>query len=804
MRTLLHDIRYAFRSLRRSPGFTATALLTLALGIGATTAIFTLVNGFLLRPLPYPKPDRLVFLSETSEQVPNMSISWPNYQDWVAQNRVFDGIGAFRGSGFILIGQGQAERLLGAECTGALFSILGVKPALGRTFQVREEQPGGERVVVLSHGLWNRRFGGDKGILGRALTLNGDVHTVIGVMPAGFQFPTPQIELWSSLGRRADQMAERGSHPGIYAVARLKPGRGLDQARSQMNTIAGRLAGEYPNTNRGNGVIVTSLHERAVRGIRPALMVLGVAVILVLLIACANVANLLLARATARYREFAVRAALGAGRWRLVRQLLTESLLLALLGGAAGLALARAGTRALIATLPIGTPRIHEVVVDGEVLFFALAVSVFSSVLFGLAPAWRVSRRDLHATLKEGGRGSGGSSGHRRFRGALVVAEVALSMVLLVGAALLLRSFGNMISTNPGLNVENVLTLQVALPPRYKEPQRQWGLIESLVGKVKTLPGVQYTGAVLPLPMGGSGWQTSFSVEGAPEPDPGKVPSTDWARVTPEYFRAMRIPLRRGRVFTESDSIDAQRVAVIDETFARRYWPQENPIGKRIRFGSHNAPNPWMTIVGVVGHVKNYGVDQDSRVETYVPFAQMPGSQFSLVVRSHTDPAALTAAVRSELRSLDPDLPAYNVATMERIFSDLAAPRRLAALLLALFAALALLMAAVGIYGVISYSVSRRTGEIGVRMALGAGARNIFRLVLREGALLAGLGVAVGLVAAFALTRFLETFLFGVQTRDRATFVAVPVVLAAIALVASWVPARRATRVDPVVALRFE
>ncbi len=799
---MFKDLRYGLRQLLQAPGFTCVALLTLALGIGANSAIFSVVNAVLLRPLPYDDPDRLIFMGEYSEQVKNMSVSWPNYSDWRDQNQVFERIAAFRGAAATMTGTGDPERLTGAQCTANLFATLAGKPIQGRVFSPDEDKPGANRVILISEGLWKRRFGSEPGLIDKKLTLNGNVWTVVGVMPSNFVFPSRLTEYWSPLGQDADQMQQRGAHPGIYTVSRLKAGVTVERARTEMVGLAARLAQQYPQSNTGNSVNMVTLNERVLGQIRtPALVLMG-AVVLVLLIACANVANLLLARGAARLKEVSIRAALGAGRWRIVRQMLTESALLSFAGGVLGVVFAVWGVRALVAATPTSVPRIKDVQVDGTVLLFTLGVALVTGILFGLAPALFSSSPNLNETLKEGGRGSSTGRSHHYLRSGLVAAEMALSLVLLVGSVLTLRSLHRLLTTSAGYNPEKVLTVQVYLPnATYPDDTSRRNFYRKLMERVPNLPGVQTAGITFPL-LGG--WQNSFRVEGRPDPLPGQAPSTDYTRINEDYFKAMGVPLLKGRFFTPSDNENSVRVAIIDETFARRYWPNDDPVGKRIRFGTTDNTTPWLAIVGVVGHVKNYGVDQDSRVETYVPHVQAPATGFILVLRGGPDPTVLTSAVREAVLAVDPNLPISGVRTMEAIDAESTAPRRLATMLLGIFAAIAVTLAGVGIYGVMSYSVNQRTHEIGIRMALGAGSGDVSRLVVAEGMRLAVIGVAVGLAGAFALKRVLTTMLFGISATDPATFSIAPMGLLLLALVASYFPARRATKVDPLVALRCE
>ena len=810
MSTFIQDVRYGARMLTGGAAVTLVAIVTLALGIGATTAIFSIVNGVLLTPLPYERPGELVLIGERHGDRP-ISVSWLNYADWRVENQVFGEMGATTGVPLNLTRAGaEPERLTGARVTASYFRTLGVPALLGRTFREEEDAPGAEPVVVLSEGAWHRLFGGDSSILGTALTFSGTPYTVVGVMPSSFVIQNPPTDAWVSLGRVRDLLGDRGNHPGISVVARLKEGVPIARARADLDAIAARLAAAYPATNAGIGVLVDPLHERVVgRDLTRALIVLTGAVVFVLLIACANVANLLLSRGAARQRELAVRTALGAGRGRLLRQLLTESVLLATAGGMSGLVLGWCGLQLLPAALPDNLARMDAVRLDAQVLAFTALLTLLTGLVFGLAPALQVSKPNLHETLKEGGRGGSGARAHR-VRHALVVAQVALSLVLLVGAGLMLRSFAALQASSPGVEPGGVVTASVTLPgARYADDGARRLFVRQVIDRLQAAAGVEAAGAITPLPLTGGGWQTSFAVEGFPEPEPGRFPTNDLARVTPDYFRAMGVRLLRGRLFTWSDDENAPPVVIVDETFANTWFAGQNPIGRRVKVNAGHPPPggplpPWSTIVGVVNHVKNYGIDRESRVEVYAPFLQSPVPIVSLVAKGPGDAGAIGAAMREAVRAADPSLPVFNVRTMDEYLARTLSPKRLILLLLALFAAVALLLAAVGLYGVMSYAVAQRTSEIGIRMALGAPPRAVQRLVVGQSLLLTAGGVAAGLAAAYSLTRLMTTLLFGVSATDPATFAGVAALLAAVALLAAWIPARRASRVDPLVALRYE
>ena len=811
MNTLWQDVRYGLRMLTKSPGFTAIAVLALALGIGANTAIFSVVNALLLRPLPYQDPDRLVVLWETNPNLSSVFLrthneaSPANFLDWQQQQTVFEQLAAFRWNDYNLTGSGDApEQLTGNPVTANMFDVLKVRPLIGRTFRPEESDPKSERVVMLSYRLWQRRFGGDPNIIGRSLTLNGNPHTVVGVMPADFEFPAAFSELWTALRFANDTPPARGAH-FLYTRARLKPGVTLQQAQAELDTIAARLRQQYPDTNADRSVRLVSLHEDTIEFARTGRLSLLGAVGFVLLIACANVANLMLARATARHKEIAIRTALGASRWRVVRQLLTESVLLSLVVGGLGILLALWGVDLLLASVPKDFALfIHgwnQIRLDRWVLAFTVAVSVGTGLLFGLVPALQASKTELNEALKEGGRTSAGHA-RRRFRGALVVLEVALALVLLVGAGLMLKSFMRLMDVRPGFDPHNVLTMYLSLPgARYEKPEQIISFYQQLIAHVAAQPGVEAAGVVNFLPMSGSGGTTAFIVEGRPAPKPGQYPEANSRVASPNYFKALRIPLVKGRVFTDGDRADTPRVALINETMAREVFGGEDPLGKVLR--TPDGQNPTQ-IVGVVSDVKHFGLDDAAEPYLYVPHTQSPASGMALVVRTTNEPTTLAAVVRREVQALDKDQPVYDVKNMEQRLAERTSPARLTSFLMGVFAALALVLAAVGIYGVVAYSVAQRTHEIGIRMALGAERRDILLLVVRQGMVLVGVGLALGLGASFLLMRWLASKLFQVSATDPSTFAGVALLLAAIALVACLVPARRATKVDPLVALRYE
>jgi putative ABC transport system permease protein len=810
MEELWRDVRFAARTLVKSPGFTVVAVATLALGIGANTAIFSVIHAILLRPLPYPQADRLVFLTEWSEQVPEMSFSIANLKDVRDQNTVFESLVGYNGQNFVLSGTGaagstgEAERVNGRQVTSGMFATLGKQPILGRAFTAEEEKAGAPGVVLLGEGFWERRFGRDAGVVGKTLVLGGESFTVIGVMPEAMHASWRNTEVFTPLLRLEDRIGgenNRGNHPGIYVVGRMKPGVEVEHARSDVKTIAARLAERYPNSNARQSMTVEPLHEAVVGDMRPALMLLLGAVGFVLLIACANVANLLLARAADRQREIAVRLALGARRSRVLRQLLTESVLLSLVGALAGVLVGYLGLEALLASLPGNVPRADEVRIDVVVLAVTALLGGLAGLAVGIVPAWRALSTKLHAPLKEAGRGSVGPGQHR-VRNALVIAEVSMALVLLVGAGLMLRSFYRVLHADAGFRSEGTVIANVALPQSThgEHPQRA-ALFERVLAELEAQPGVKAAAATLPL-LGG--WQSGFSVEGKPEPPPGQRPSADIARVSPDYFSVMGIRVLAGRVFEERDREESPRVCIVDESFAKTHWPGESPLGKRVKFGALADPkSPWMEVVGQVGHVKNYGVDEESRVELYLPYMQSSAGGFTLLVRAEGAGVAADA-MRAAMRAASPEIPLYQVRPLDELVAERSAERRLAAQLISVFATVALVLAAVGIYGVMSYAVAQRTQEIGIRMALGAGQESITQMVLRNGATLAIAGVLIGLVAAFLLARLISSLLFQTSASDPPTFGVVPLLLLAVALLASYLPARRAARVDPMVALRYE
>jgi putative ABC transport system permease protein len=794
---VLRDTRYGIRQLGKSPGFTTVAILTLALGIGATSAMFSVINGVLLRPLPYPHPETLMRVHEIVPQYGRFSVAPATFLDWRQQNTVFERIGAYTSGSATFSDAAGPERVSNATVSWDMFDVLGTAPMLGRGFRADEDAPGKSSVVVLSHGLWQRRFAADPNVLGRSVTLNGSPSTIVGVMPPGFYFPSREAEFWTPIAiDPAD--APRGAH-FIGVLGRLKPGVSQRQAEAEMRTISERLAQQYPQASANESAELVALHEAVIGDIRPALGTLMAAVGVLILIACANVANLLLVRASVRAKEIAIRSALGAGHRRLVLQMLSESLVLSLAGGALGLLLAYLAIGPIKLLSAGSIPRVEDIAIDPTVLGFALAVSLLTGLLFGLAPAWQSARGGVAEVLKEGGRSST-LSGGRWVRSGLLIAEVALSIVLLVGATLLLRSFARLTNVDPGFRAENVLAFRVALPrASYPEDEHRVAFFDKLLGGLDALPQVTTAGMVQTLPMRGSYFLT-FEVQGRPAPKPGEKPSASHRIVSPGYFAALGIPLVRGRMFTDRDREKSPMVAVVDEAFVGRHFPQEDPIGRGLDIG--NGSDGFYEIVGVVGNVRHGSLDSNPNPTMYVPFKQDVFSQMWIVVRADGDPIQLSPVARQTVREIDPGLPAFAVVPLSTVVSDSVAPQRFSMLLLGLFAVVALFLAAVGLYGVVAYSVSQRTQEIGLRMAIGAQRGDVLGMVVGGGMKLALIGVAIGIAGALALSGVVRTMLFGVTRLDAVSYAATSLVLLTVAALACYVPARRATRVDPITALR--
>jgi putative ABC transport system permease protein len=807
MSTLIKDIRYAVRMLLRSPGFTIVAVLALALGIGANTAIFSVVNAILLRSLPFRDPSSLVMVWEKSKHSDRNVVSPANYLDWKSRNHVFGDLAAVispEDFHLNLTGAGEPEELPGGAVSANFFQMIGVQPIIGRSFLPGEDTRGRDRVAIVSHQLWRRRFGSNVGIVGKSITLSGELYQVIGILPPDFLWNNRRTDVWVLyvIDPGRDYRATSGRY--MDAVGRLKPDVTLQQAQAEMSEIARQLEGEHPEFNKNWGVNLVPLHEQTVGQVRPALLVLLASVAFVLLIACVNVANLLLARAAARQREIAVRAALGAGRWRLVRQLLTESTLLAACGGLLGLLLSSWGIEALVALAPASIPRLSEIRIDKGVFAFTALVSLATGILFGLAPAIEISKVNLNDALKEGGRTSTGDVRRHRVRGALVISEVALALVLLIGAGLMIRSFERLGAVNPGFRPDHLLTMKVLLtgtPPSQDQPIIAF--FREAVERLGRLPGVRSAGAINYLPLStGMASATSFTIVGQPDPGPGNEPGTDVRVVDPNYFRTMGIPLLQGRGFTAGDTQQSARVLIVSETLAHRYFPGENPVGKKlVIWWGDDRPDE---IVGVAGDILHEGLDARPEPMIYWPEARMPYNSMTLVARTEGDPMSIAPAAIKEIHAMRPDQPVADVRSMNAVEAESVSRQRFNMLLLAIFAAVALLLAVVGIYGVMAYGVTERTHEIGIRVALGAGRGDVLRAVMGRGLVLTIAGVGIGAVAAYALTRLMTSLLFGVRATDPATFAGVALLLAMVALAACYVPAWRATKVDPMVALRYE
>ncbi len=806
LETLGQDLRYGVRMLLKNPGVTFVIVVTLALGIGANTTIFSAVDTLMLRPFSFPNQDRLVIIWERNPEfgIRRGSVSPGNLKDWSEQSSTIEEFAAINTRDFDLTGGDRPERFAGYEVSAGFFDTLGVKAALGRTFQRDESGAGREQVVVLKHSLWQRRFGSDPNVLGQVVTLNGKSFTVIGVMPEDFQFPYNGGELWTPLVFDQQAAANRGNHY-LQVLGLLKPGVAIEQADAEIRALADRLQQIYPDTNGGRTAAVVSLNADATRGARMGLPIASGAVLFVLLIACANVANLLLIRASSRQKEIAVRLALGATRGRLARQLLTESVLLALAGGALGFVISIWSVELLANSIPEDfskfIPGWSHFAINRSGLVFTLIMSVFTGILFGLVPAWQATRTNFNDALKEGGKAAAGQASRSWLRSALVVSEVALSLVLLVGAGLMIRSFIEIFRTDFGINPDNVVSMKVALArDKYPEAKQRINFYSELLAGVKASPGVVSAGAINLLPMSGTNQISSFQIAGQPPYPKGSQPLTQTRVVTHEYFAAIGTPLRRGRLFTEQDNEQSSRVILVNEAFASRFLADRDAIGQRIVIDNDHPPE----VIGVVANVMNEDLDDPAEPYVYLPYAQNPARSMMLIIRAESDSEQVAAAVRGYVAGLDPDQPISDIKTMTQVIDERSSTKRLMTWVLAIFALIALLLAAVGIYAVISYAVAQRTHEIGIRMALGASPRDIFKLVVGQGATLIIAGVAFGLAGAFALTRVMSEMIFGISATDPVTFTSVSLLLAVVALVACYVPARRATRVDPMEALRHE
>ncbi|HST22689.1 MAG TPA: ABC transporter permease [Blastocatellia bacterium] len=816
MEALWHDLYYGFRMLTKNIGFTAVAVLSLAIGIGANSAIFSVTNALLLRPLPYKDAERLAILWNRSPGL-NIEQDWfslGQYLDIKIENKVFDQVAVTLGGSFNFTGQGTPEHVEGARVSSSLFPLLSAQASLGRVFLPEEDEKGKPQTVILSHGFWQRRFGSDPDVIGKTLTLNDKSYAIIGVMSADFALNKEVMPTLNGIQRsdvllplplsESDRANRGGEDFNIFA--RMKSGITAAQAQADMDALAEQMKQQYPENYPAEGrltISVVPLLEQVVGEYRLALYVLFGAVGFVLLIACANVANLLLSRAAVRQKEIAIRAAVGAGRLRILRQLLTESVLLALAGGLVGLVLAIVCVKVLRVFGPENIPRLNEVGIDGRVMAFTFFISLLTGIVFGLAPALRASRVDLSTVLKDGGRSSGGGAGHQQIRKLLIISEVALSLVLLIGAGLLIRSYQRIVNASPGFNPHNVLSLRLSLPSaRYSTPDSVFSFYKRLGDRVKELPGIESVGMnfFLPLSSNSAAWGP-ITIEGYVPKTASELIISNERFISPDYLRVMGIPLIKGRDFDERDIKGAPEVIIVNEELARRFWPDEDPIGKRIQRG---GKGPWRKVVGVVRDDKEFSLENEPPITLFHPVEQFTIGSRYFVARTSSDPAPMIAAVTEEIRALDPELPAYDVSTMEQRVHDTLARRRFSMFLLGVFAAFAVVLAAIGIYGVMTYWVNQRTHEIGIRMALGAGQRNILQLVIRQASVLVSVGIVAGLAGAFALTRVMSSLLFGVSATDRFTFIVISLLLAVVALLASYVPARRATKVDPMVALRHE
>ncbi|MBS1791410.1 MAG: ABC transporter permease [Acidobacteria bacterium] len=796
MATLLQDVRYGVRMFFKTPGFSLIAVLTLALGIGANTAIFSVVNAVILKPLPYSEPERIVRMYGKFSQGNQAATSPPDFLDYRAQNHTFEEFAATRSGSFNLTGGVEPERILGADVTANFFQTLGIKLVQGRTFSPEEEQEGKERVAIISEALWQRRFGGDANVIGKTLSLDGQHHTIVGIAPNLGRIPD-ETDVWRPLTFDRPNMKIRRFH-FLRAFGRLKSGVTMQQAQADVDAIAVGLEKQYPESNTSWRLRMVALRDELLGNVRTPLYVLLGAVAFVLLIACANVANLLLARAAGRQKEIAIRCALGAGRWRLTRQLLTESILLSIVGGAIGFLLALWGTEALVKLAADSVPRAGEIGMDKSVLGFTMLLSVLTGVIFGLVPAWQASRQDINESLKDGSKGT--AARNMRTRGGLVVAEIALALILLVGAGLLVQSFWRLQDVDPGFNPRNVLTMRMFLPEsKYAEEGRSRAFFEQVLQRVAALPGVQAVGTTTQLPMRGGG-DTYFKIEGRPFQGANQQVTALNPTASHDYFRAMGIPLLKGRAFTEQETKETAKVVIINESFARTYFSDEDPLGKRLIIDDGQPLT--CEIIGVARDIKQFSLASQSSPTMYMPSIETGFA--NLVVRTSGDPLALASAVRTAVQSVDKDQPVFSVRSMEQVLATSVAEPRFRTILLGVFAAVALGLATIGIYGVMAYTVAQRTHEIGIRMALGAGKSDVLWLVVKQGMALTIGGIVLGIGAALALTRLLSGLLFGVGADDPLTFVLIAVMLTTVALLACWIPARSATKVDPLIALRQE
>ena len=767
--------------------------------------MFSFVNALLVRPLPLPAVQELMFFGEHSEQVPNMSVAYPNFLDWRDRQRSFTHLGTFRSQSFNYLGPSETERLSGAQFSHEMWPALAVQPLAGRWFRADEDRPGAARTALISESFWQRSFGGRPDAIGSTLTLSGDIYTIVGVMPADFRVPGAQTDVWVPVGLSADQLTERGNHPGLYCIGRLRPGVDLEAARADLVAIARQLAQEHPMTNTGNSISMRPLVDTVIGQGRTSVWVAFAAACGVLLIACANVANLLLARASVRAREFSIRAAIGATRAQLIRLVLAESLLLSLAGTALGLLIGHTTMEAIKSLIPANSAFGPQVMMDLNVFAFAVSVGVGVTLLFSLVPALTASKVNLSESLSAGG-GRGGSGGvHARWRSILVAGEFALTCVLLVVCGLMFRTLYNLYRADTGLQTSHVVSFAYSLPGRdWSDPAKRTQLLDRALARLRELPGVTSVALTNPLPLSGGGNQTFFLPEGADDPGPGRWFSTENNAASRDYFATMRIPLLRGRTFTDREMPGEDQVCIIDTKFAETHYPGQDPIGKRVRLGGADATSRFLTIVGVVGHVQNFGLGQDTRVQLYFPYRQSPPGNLAFVLRTSVEPASLAASLRNAMREVEPTLPIFSIRTMDELFDSTVSNQRIMLILLAVFGGVALLLAAIGLYGVLSYIVGQRTREVGIRLALGAPAASVRQLMLGHGLRLAFAGLAVGLLASFAVARFLSSVLYEVSPHDPLSLAAVAALLVLIGLLACWLPARRATRVDPVEALRAE
>jgi putative ABC transport system permease protein len=805
MERLLQDLRYSLRMLVKHRGFTAISVIALALGIGANTAIFSVVYTVLLRPLPFPESDRLVVLAEKAPKGDRIGIAYPNYKDLQERAESFEEMASYLSWSFNLTGIDKPVRLKGRIVDWNFFQMLGVKPQLGRMFVEQDDRPDAPHTAMISNGLWKERFGGDPNVIDRIINVDGNQFTLIGVLPPDFEFLS-RDDLYVPIGLSLtpeSNLLNRGNHFGLYALARLKRGVTVEQAQKEVEVLAAQLEREYPNTNSGNSAIAQKLVDMLVEEIRPALLVLLGAVGFVLLIACVNVANLLLVRMADRQREIALRLALGAGRGRIIQQLLSESVMVSVLGGLVGLLLGVWMMNGLLLLAPPDIPRLHQVGLNYTVLIFTLCVSVLTGLLFGTLPALHAARTDLHIVLKEGGRSTAGSS-KEGMRKVLLVAEVGLALVLLIGTGLMLRTVFQLTRVNPGFNPEHLLTMRFSLPQNAYNTERRLIFYRECLARIEALPGVRSAALSMSLPIDGSRWNSIFIVADKPIPPRAELPNAAFTPVSSNYFGTMGIQLLKGRTFSEADMADSPHVIVINETLAHRLWPNEDPIGKRLKQGWPEDKKIWCEVVGVVSDIKLNGVNRETPLQAYLPLAQEPSRSLGLVVRIEGNPLALASTVEQAIYSVDKDLPLFDIRSMDQLLNNAIGQQRLTMMLLAGFAILALTLAAVGIYGVMSYAVAQRTHEIGIRMALGAQQRDVLKLVVRQGMTLASIGIGSGLVVALALTRVMSSLLFSVSATDPATFAAIALLLTVVALLACYLPARRATKVDPMVALKYE